>query len=77
MADFHLSKVIFSGAVLVSKGCCVCQKAQRTRRQCSQCDRPACPSCIQQCSNCSSPCCSVCTIIDGQYEQVLCCGCSS
>ncbi|KAK6304357.1 hypothetical protein J4Q44_G00249430 [Coregonus suidteri] len=67
------------GAALVPKGCCVCQKAQGTRRQCSQCDRPACPSCTQQCSNCSSLCCSVCTVMDysGQYEQVLCCGCSS
>ncbi|XP_064809970.1 apoptosis regulatory protein Siva-like isoform X2 [Oncorhynchus masou masou] len=75
--DGRLTRV--QGAVLVSKGSCVCQKAQRTRRQCSQCDRPACPSCIQQCSNCSRPCCSVCTVIDysGQYEQVLCCGCSS
>nr|XP_046222716.1 apoptosis regulatory protein Siva-like [Oncorhynchus gorbuscha] len=75
--DGRLTRV--QGAVLVSKGSCVCQKAQMTRRQCSQCDRPACPSCIQQCSNCSSPCCSVCTVIDysGQYEQVLCCGCSS
>ncbi|KAM4625423.1 apoptosis regulatory protein Siva [Polymixia lowei] len=59
-------------------GCCVCQKKQGTRMPCSQCDRLACSSCSRQCSNCSNLCCSVCTIIDysGQYDQVLCCGCS-
>ncbi|KAL0969181.1 hypothetical protein UPYG_G00223550 [Umbra pygmaea] len=58
-------------------GCCVCHKAQGTRRPCSQCDRPVCPSCSRHCSSCSNPCCSVCSIIDysGQYDQVLCCGC--
>ncbi|CAB1335123.1 unnamed protein product, partial [Coregonus sp. 'balchen'] len=52
-----------SGPGVTPNGCCVCQKAQGTRRQCSQCDRPACPSCTQQCSNCSSLCCSVCTVM--------------
>ncbi|XP_045063435.1 apoptosis regulatory protein Siva isoform X4 [Coregonus clupeaformis] len=52
------------GAVSAPAGCCVCQKAQGTRRPCSQCDRPACPSCIQQCASCSSSCCSVCTVIE-------------
>ncbi|XP_029586189.1 apoptosis regulatory protein Siva [Salmo trutta] len=67
------------GSALAPAGCCVCQKAQGTRRPCSQCDRPACPSCIQQCASCSRSCCSVCTVIDysGQYDQVLCCGCAS
>ncbi|XP_064784398.1 apoptosis regulatory protein Siva-like isoform X2 [Oncorhynchus masou masou] len=67
------------GSALAPVGCCVCQKAQGTRRPCSQCDRPACPSCIQQCASCSRSCCSVCTVIDysGQYDQVLCCGCAS
>ncbi|XP_075964400.1 apoptosis regulatory protein Siva [Anarhichas minor] len=59
--------------------CCVCQKSQGSRTPCSQCDRLACPSCTRQCSCCSSLCCSVCTIIDysGQYDEVLCCSCST
>ncbi|XP_034381376.1 apoptosis regulatory protein Siva [Cyclopterus lumpus] len=59
--------------------CCVCQKSQGSRTPCSQCDRLACPSCTRQCSCCSSHCCSVCTIIDysGQYDEVLCCSCST
>ncbi|XP_056152393.1 apoptosis regulatory protein Siva [Lampris incognitus] len=68
-----------SGAQAGLAGCCVCQKSQRIRTTCSQCDRPVCHCCTQQCSSCSSLCCSVCTIIDysGRYDQVLCCGCSS
>ncbi|XP_053290388.1 apoptosis regulatory protein Siva [Pleuronectes platessa] len=68
-----------AGAPVVPAGCCVCQKSQGSRTPCSQCDRPVCSSCTRQCSSCSSPCCSVCTIIDysGQYEEVLCCSCST
>ncbi|CAG10694.1 unnamed protein product [Tetraodon nigroviridis] len=59
--------------------CCVCQKSRRSRTSCSQCDRLACSSCLRQCSSCSSLCCSVCTITDysGQYDEVLCCSCST
>ncbi|XP_042357410.1 apoptosis regulatory protein Siva [Plectropomus leopardus] len=67
------------GAPAAPAGCCVCQKSQGSRTPCSQCDRLACSSCTRQCSSCSSLCCSVCTIIDysGQYDEVLCCSCST
>ncbi|KAG7454917.1 hypothetical protein JOB18_030012 [Solea senegalensis] len=67
------------GAPAAPAGCCVCQKSPASRTTCSQCDRPACSSCTRQCSSCSSLCCSVCTIIDysGQYDEVLCCSCST
>ncbi|KAI9537632.1 hypothetical protein NQZ68_023877 [Dissostichus eleginoides] len=60
-------------------GCCVCQKSQGSRTPCSQCERLSCSSCTRQCSSCSSLCCSICTIIDysGQYDEVLCCSCST
>ncbi|XP_003962480.2 apoptosis regulatory protein Siva [Takifugu rubripes] len=59
--------------------CCVCQKNQRSRTLCTQCERLACSSCLRQCSSCSSLCCSVCTITDysGPYDEVLCCSCST
>ncbi|KAL7379557.1 hypothetical protein ABVT39_001288 [Epinephelus coioides] len=67
------------GAPVAHTGCCVCQKSQGSRTPCSQCDRLACSSCTRQCSSCASHCCSVCTIIDysGQYDEVLCCSCST
>ncbi|XP_049917487.1 apoptosis regulatory protein Siva [Epinephelus moara] len=67
------------GAPVAPTGCCVCQKSQGSRTPCSQCDRLACSSCTRQCSSCASHCCSVCTIIDysGQYDEVLCCSCST
>ncbi|XP_037603468.1 apoptosis regulatory protein Siva isoform X1 [Sebastes umbrosus] len=67
------------GVPVAPTGCCVCQKSQRSSTPCSQCDRLACSSCTRQCSSCSSLCCSVCTIIDysGQYDEVLCCSCST
>ncbi|XP_029315967.1 apoptosis regulatory protein Siva [Cottoperca gobio] len=67
------------GVPVASTGCCVCQKSQGSRTPCSQCDRLACSSCTRQCSSCSGLCCSVCTIIDysGQYDEVLCCSCST
>ncbi|KAM9356180.1 apoptosis regulatory protein Siva [Pholidichthys leucotaenia] len=67
------------GSVVVPVGCCVCQKNQGSRSPCSQCDRQVCSSCTRQCSSCSGLCCSVCTIIDysGQYDEVLCCSCST
>ncbi|KAJ7989070.1 hypothetical protein DPEC_G00315730 [Dallia pectoralis] len=67
------------GVALTPAGCCVCQKTQGTRRPCCQCDRPVCLSCTQHCSSCSRPCCLFCTVTDysGQYDQVLCCDCSS
>ncbi|XP_064784397.1 apoptosis regulatory protein Siva-like isoform X1 [Oncorhynchus masou masou] len=61
------------GSALAPVGCCVCQKAQGTRRPCSQCDRPACPSCIQQCASCSRSCCSVCTVIDPRLDSAKPC----
>ncbi|XP_062326057.1 apoptosis regulatory protein Siva [Osmerus eperlanus] len=67
------------GAAVAASGCCVCLKALATLRSCSECERPACPSCTQQCSSCANLCCSVCTVVDysGRYDQVLCCGCST
>nr|XP_046268575.1 apoptosis regulatory protein Siva [Scatophagus argus] len=67
------------GVAVAPAGCCVCQKSQGSRTSCSQCDRLACSSCTRQCSSCSSLCCSICTITDysGQYDEILCCSCST
>ncbi|CAJ1073801.1 apoptosis regulatory protein Siva [Xyrichtys novacula] len=67
------------GTAVAPAGCCVCQKSQGNRTACTQCDRLACSSCMRQCSSCSNLCCSICTIIDysGQYDEVLCCSCST
>ncbi|MCI4382840.1 hypothetical protein PGIGA_G00019340 [Pangasianodon gigas] len=68
-----------SGSVTAPAVCAVCQRSSGVRTACSQCDRPACPSCTQQCSSCSSRCCSICTVTDytERYDKVLCCSCSS
>ncbi|XP_029937792.1 apoptosis regulatory protein Siva [Myripristis murdjan] len=67
------------GATVDPAGCCVCQRSSGSRTSCSQCERLACSSCTRQCSSCSSVCCSVCTVVDysGQYDQILCCSCST
>ncbi|XP_041826970.1 apoptosis regulatory protein Siva [Melanotaenia boesemani] len=78
--DGRLTRAIAEqGAPAASTGCCVCQKSKGSRSSCSQCDRLVCSSCTRQCSSCSSLCCSVCTVIDysGQYDEVLCCSCST
>ncbi|KAM8736774.1 apoptosis regulatory protein Siva [Acanthopagrus schlegelii] len=78
--DGRLTRVSSAqGPAVAPTGCCVCQKIQGSRTPCSQCDRLACSSCIRQCSSCSGLCCSVCSITDysGQYDEVLCCSCST
>ncbi|XP_034051389.1 apoptosis regulatory protein Siva isoform X2 [Thalassophryne amazonica] len=53
-----------SGVAMAPGSCCVCQKNQRSRALCSQCDRHTCATCTRQCSSCANVCCSVCTVID-------------
>ncbi|CAM4642296.1 hypothetical protein PO909_012199 [Leuciscus waleckii] len=67
------------GCAAAPSACCVCQRVSGSRRPCSQCERPACPVCVQQCSVCSERSCSLCSVTDysERYERILCCGCSS
>ncbi|XP_067310559.1 apoptosis regulatory protein Siva [Pseudorasbora parva] len=67
------------GCAAAPSACGVCQRASGSRKLCSQCERPACPVCVQMCSLCSDHCCSLCSVTDysERYERVLCCGCSS
>lgn len=63
---------VFSGCAAGPSACCVCQRVSGSRQPCAQCERSACPACIQQCSSCSGHCCNLCAVTEWVNETRMC-----